>query len=82
MAVNAYDESRAVVEKFVADARLTHPILLMGGKPAKERYFCSAYPTTYFIDRAGKLIDREMGFDAEQLPAMEKRIEQLLHAGK
>ncbi|MFO0983988.1 MAG: hypothetical protein U1E76_20090 [Planctomycetota bacterium] len=79
MAVNAYDESRAVVEKFVADARLTHPILLMGGKPAKERYFCSAYPTTH--QSRGQKCRSQMGFDAEQLPAM-TRIEQLLDAGK
>jgi hypothetical protein len=78
VAVNAYDEPRDVIGKFVATQKLTHPILMMGSKLSHEQYFCSAYPTTYFLDRHGNVIERTMGFDASEVDELEQRVRDLL----
>lgn len=62
LAVNAYDESRETVDAFVKSRKLTHPILLMGGDVASEKFLVQAYPTAYWIGRDGKIIERTVGF--------------------
>ena len=44
------------------------PILLMGGAIARETYHVSAYPASYWIDRNGMILAREVGF----VPGMEQ----------
>jgi thiol-disulfide isomerase/thioredoxin len=64
LAVNAYDESQEVVSKFVKKEGLTHPIVLQGGKVAKDLYHVAAYPTTFWIGSDGVVVDYELDFDS------------------
>lgn len=72
--MNGYDESREVIQKFVNDQRLTHPIVLMSGTTARDKYAVSGYPTNYWIDENGIIVDRSTGF----YPGMERDIEKKL----
>ena len=78
MAVNGYDEDKAKVEGFVAQGRLKQKVLLMGRTVALEKYSVSKYPTSFWIDSAGKIVHRESGFSPEMFPAMEARLKRLL----
>jgi thiol-disulfide isomerase/thioredoxin len=75
LAVNAYDESRAVVEKFVKEKELKQRVVLMGGTVAREKYFVDAFPTSFLLDREGKIVDRDVGFSPT---VKEKKIQGLL----
>jgi hypothetical protein len=76
--VNGYDETRDVIAKFVAEKKLTHSILMMGGKPARELYYVSAFPTSYFLDRDGRILERTLGFEASEVNQLERHIQELL----
>jgi hypothetical protein len=76
LAVNGYDEPREVVEKFVREKSLKQKVLLMGGAVAAKGYGVRAYPTTFLIDREGKVVNREEGFG----PSMEKPKEAQIRA--
>ena len=64
--------------QFIADNKLTHPVLLLGGKVALDVYGVEGFPTAFWIDHRGRIVGREVGFEASHVPAMEKRIERLL----
>ncbi len=78
LAVNGYDEPKEVVEKFVREKKLGQKVLLLGGKVAREKYGVHAYPTCFFIDRTGKVVDREVGFAPNMGKAVEGKIEGLV----
>ncbi len=78
LAVNAYDEPREKVEAFAKSRKLTHPILLMGRKVAKNDYLVTGYPTAYWIDREGRIIERTVGFRDGQQTKLEQRLIELL----
>jgi len=63
VAVNAYDEQQDVVASYVEQAKLQHPIVLMGRQVARQKYFVGAYPTTFWVDSQGIIIDYVVGFD-------------------
>lgn len=79
--MNGYDESKEVVEKFVNEKKLKQKVVLMGGTVAREQYFVEAFPTTFLIDREGKIVEREVGFGPLMAPAKEKKIKDLLAKG-
>lgn len=62
VAVNAYDESRETVSKFVEQAKLNHTIVLDGRSVARDLYFVGAYPTSFFVNRDGTIEDYDIGF--------------------
>ncbi|OYP33953.1 TlpA family protein disulfide reductase [Rhodopirellula sp. MGV] len=62
VAVNGYDDDRDSVAKYVANDELSHPIVLNGGSTADESYHVGAYPTTFWLDRDGTVIEYEVGF--------------------
>ncbi|HTU25360.1 MAG TPA: TlpA disulfide reductase family protein [Pirellulales bacterium] len=62
--VNGYEESKEVVEKFVAEAVIKHPIAMMGGVVARVDYTVASYPITYFVNRSGTIVDYHLGFEA------------------
>jgi hypothetical protein len=72
VAVNAYTEDRDLVSKFATDEKLTHPIVI-GGQSVAELYHVAAYPTTFWIDRNGTVVDYEIDFDSPA--ALERRIQ-------
>ena len=61
LGVNAWDESRSTVKEFVTKEKLTHRMLLDGGK-VFSRYEGEGVPMVVWIDRAGNIADVEVGF--------------------
>jgi hypothetical protein len=74
LAVNGYDETKEIVEKFVEAKQLEQRMLLQGGAVAREKYLVDAYPTTFFVDRDGKITKRDVGFAPGLASAKEKEI--------
>lgn len=78
LAVNGYDEPKETIERFVEAKSLKQKILLQGGRVAREQYAVRGFPTTFFVDRKGKVVDREVGFAPSFAEAKEAKIEKLL----
>nr|WP_143547687.1 TlpA disulfide reductase family protein [Rhodopirellula sp. SM50] len=76
VAVNGYDEASEVVAKFATQNKLEHPIVLGGGEVASNVYFVGAYPTTFFVDRKGTVVDYQVGFDSGE--ALEDRVREMV----
>ena len=54
-------EDAATVEKFAKERSYTFPLLLDAEPQVTSRYFVQSYPTTFVIDRAGRIAFRDMG---------------------
>lgn len=78
IAVNAYDEEKDVVQGFVEKEKLKQVVLLKGSDVALETYGVSEFPGAFWIDRDGRVVQRELGFEVERVPRMERKIEKLL----
>ncbi|MCS7465986.1 TlpA family protein disulfide reductase [Stieleria sp. ICT_E10.1] len=76
VAVNGYDEASDAVAKFARQNKLEHPIVVGGGEVASKAYFVGAYPTTFFVDRNGTVVDYKVGFDSAE--ELERRIGELV----
>ena len=76
--MNGWDEPKEVIEKFVKEKGLAQRVLLQGGSVAREKYAVNAYPTSFLIDRTGKVVDREEGFGPSMASPLEERIRGLL----
>ena len=59
-------EDQYKVGPFARAQKIGYPVLFDGG--VKELYGVQTFPTTIFIDRQGKVRDREVGFDPEEAP--------------
>jgi hypothetical protein len=81
IAVNAYDEEKEVVQGFIEKQKLKQVVLLKGSDVALDTYGLSEFPGAYWIDREGRVVQRELGFEVERVPRMERKIEQLLGGG-
>lgn len=51
-------ESKVTVEHFVNDLGLSFPILLDDRMSIRKQYGVFRYPTTFFIDRSGKIVSK------------------------
>jgi thiol-disulfide isomerase/thioredoxin len=78
VAVNGYDETKDVVAKYVRTTGLTHPIALMGGKIAKEKYTVASYPVTFLVNKAGEIVDYHLGFEPGDEKGLTATISRLL----
>ena len=76
VAVNGYNDDREAVAKYVTKASLTHPIVLQGQTVSDDLYHAGAYPTTFWVDRNGTIVDYEIGFASSK--RLEDRIVNLL----
>jgi len=76
--VNGWNESHKTVENYVQKQGLKHKILLMGGAVARNQYGVRGYPTSFWVDHRGVVIDRKVGFRPSQVKDMERTIESLL----
>jgi len=76
VAVNGYNDDHEAVAKYVADESLTHPIVLQGQTISDDLYHVGAYPTTFWVDRNGTIVDYEVGFFSTK--RLEDRIVNLL----
>lgn len=63
LAVNADRDSLKRLKAFAEEEKLTHSILVEGAGVAFKDYSCRAFPTQYWIDRSGKLVGREYGYE-------------------
>jgi peroxiredoxin len=54
-------ERRDKVQQFITDNRYTFPVLLDSEKKFSSQYGVTAIPTTYILDREGKIIGRITG---------------------
>lgn len=80
--MNGWNESKDTIQKFVDKEKLAQKILLMGGKIADKTYRVENYPTSFWINHEGRIVDREVGFNPETFSKMEKHVERLLAAKK
>ena len=82
LAVNAYNEPKRTLDEFVEAKGLKQRILLQGRRISHEKYAVRAYPTTFLINRSGKIVHRDIGFAPSQAAQKETRIKELLSKGK
>ena len=70
------DEEAGKVKPFVADQKLTYPVLLDPGRKVNELFQVEGIPKSFVYDRAGKLV-------AESIDMRTQRqfLEMLRHAG-
>jgi thiol-disulfide isomerase/thioredoxin len=78
LAVNAYDETMETVAEYVKKQSLVHPIGLQGREVARQKYSVGAYPTTFWIDREGFVIDYTIGFDPGDEAHLAATVQRLL----
>lgn len=71
LTVNAWNEPRKTVEKYVAEHGLKQTMLLNGLEVFSQRYGCKYVPQVYLIDKAGKIAYSHLNFR----PGDEKEIE-------
>ncbi len=71
LAVNAWNEPRRKVEKYVAENRLKQTILMNGGEIFIKRYGCKYVPQVYVIDKQGVITYSHLNFR----PGDEKEID-------
>ncbi len=60
------DASIEDIAKFAKDMGINYPILI-GKDPVSDSYDISVLPTTFFLDRDGKLIAREFGLQSRSV---------------
>ncbi len=78
IAVNGWDEERDVIAQYIKETGFKQKVLLMGGTIAAEKYGVTNYPTNFYLDKNGVVVDFEMGFDPEMAGKMEENIAALL----
>lgn len=78
LAVNMWDEDKATVEKFAADKKLQHRILL-NGSSVGELYEVTGIPMCFWINRAGIVVDSHVNFDGVE--TLERKTKKLLAGG-
>lgn len=77
--VNAWEnEPDARVKDFVTKEKLPYTILRGSRTFLGDTYKGKYIPHNFLIDRQGKVVWSEIGFDEADLPALERRIEDLL----
>ncbi len=62
---------KELMEKVIADAAFTAPVLLDSTELSRKEYNVLATPTTYIVDPSGKMIFKHIGYG----PGMEKMLE-------
>ena len=72
--IDPIDEENGGIKKFILKRGITYKILLDEKKDAAIKYNVSGYPTIYLIDKNGKIIYSNSGFDE----ALESKLEELI----
>jgi hypothetical protein len=80
LAVNGWDEPLVRVKDFAEKNDLTYAIALNGRKVARTLYGVHAYPTSFWVDSEGRLVDQEIGFGGAE--ALEARLKKMLSEAK
>lgn len=82
LSINAWDEPAAEVAKIARRNRWTHRILVQGGSVARNQYRLGPVPTTFWIDRRGRIVHQTFGFNEKELPSMESWVKKIVAADK
>lgn len=75
LAVNAWDEPKTMLAQYAKKEGLRQRILL-DGSSVQERYRAPGLPTVIWINRAGVIVDAEVGFGGPG--PLDKKTKQLL----
>jgi thiol-disulfide isomerase/thioredoxin len=70
----------AAVKKFAERFGINYPVVLADQETVRAFGGVDVIPTTFIIDRDGRIVSRHMGFTEKA--ELEKEIKMLLHAGK
>ena len=62
IAINGYNDERQKVAEYVAQEGLKQTFVLEGKKVSDELFGVGAYPTTFWVDDEGIVVDYEVGF--------------------
>jgi peroxiredoxin len=71
-----YQDDAEKVRRFVADQRIAYPVLLDPEGQIGEKYPARLMPTTYLLDRDGRIVHTKVG--EVEAAALSKQIEALL----
>ena len=64
VAINYFRDERNTVEKYVEETGIDVPILLNGHELRKE-YNVRSAPTSFWVDRKGRIVSYELGFSGD-----------------
>ncbi len=81
LAVNASEparDPRATIEKYVKDNALPYTVLIGGRTVFKTDYEGQSIPTTFLIDRKGRIAYVHIGWDNSTREPLEAQIKKLL----
>ena len=78
LGVNAWNEPKSDIEAFIEENEITYPILLEGKRLCKEQYGVTGIPTLFWIDRQGKVVKVNLGFEEESVEEFEATLAGLL----
>lgn len=77
---SAWSSDKAKVAKFVKEEKMPYLVLLGGDSLEKPYGGLDAMPTSFYVDRTGKIIGSQMGITSED--EMAKNIERTIASGK
>jgi cytochrome c biogenesis protein CcmG/thiol:disulfide interchange protein DsbE len=60
-----WDRDKAAISKFVHDEHMPYPVLMDGDSLSKPYGGLDAMPTSFFVDRSGKIIAAQMGITSK-----------------
>ena len=78
LAVNAWNEPREAVARYVRDNALTQRILLNGAGVAKDGYGVLGLPASFWINKEGVVVHQLAGFSEHDVKRMEQWTEEIL----
>lgn len=73
-AFNAPDDLKAIIERF----KITFPVLKMTDSQLSEISYIIGYPTTFYVDRNGTILDRSIGMPSNGVAGYRTKVEKLL----
>lgn len=76
VSINSYD-AKEDVAIFFDNHKIKYPVML-NGKSVAESYGVSAFPTLFIVDKSGKIIYSQVGFDEASVPKIEQIIKNAL----
>jgi hypothetical protein len=80
IAANGFDDEQSKIAEFVSDCEVDYQILMNAATVARDQYYVSGFPTTFWIDQDGKIVKRLTGFDENEFETMRKQLIELLPA--
>ena len=67
-----------LTQKVMTDAAYTAPTLLDTGEVSRKQYNVVATPTTFLVDRSGRMVFKHVGYGPGMEKVLEREIELLL----